>query len=258
MHTLRVSSLVLAAGLIGSSVMAMPVQAARTPPILSELQLSLLMQHPQTYVGDLINLTGQVLYTNNGVTLATVNPPAVSELVALIGLPHWKVGTYFAFTGPLQRVLAASPKLHIPRPIPVIIAQWWRTIPASLALDPILATAPAVAPQREYGLTIRVSRVQYALHQTRIWLSADNQSDQTIEIYDNLATLAQGTHQFTLSPESTFFPSEVAPGVIVHDELIFGPAEMNGVPLRLRFSAFGSNLEENWHAVQFIVPTPKM
>lgn len=219
--------------------------------------------NPQSYIGASVVLTGKLneIIPNTSPALGQVflDPSNLSEPIAASGLTSVPVNSYVRLQGTLTQVENFQNAFGASSGVPVVTSTRVQIISRDAAEDPTLAVAPTIASQNQNGLTLAVSKVEFAAHATRVFLTATNDTSSGVMIDDVDATLVQGTTQLashSISPDMNYFPTTIANGVISHDELVFDAAQLQGGSLTLTVSASSDNFNQNWNNFVFKIPMP--
>ncbi|MHB1952539.1 MAG: hypothetical protein ACYCOU_02230 [Sulfobacillus sp.] len=219
--------------------------------------------NPQSYIGAPVVLTGKLneIIPNTSPALGQVflDPSNLSEPIAASGLTSVPVNSYVRLQGTLTQVENFQNAFGASSGVPVVTSTRVQIISRDAAEDPTLAVAPTIASQNQNGLTLAVSKVEFAAHATRVFLTATNDTSSGVMIDDVDATLVQGTTQLashSISPDMNYFPTTIANGVISHDELVFDAAQLQGGSLTLTVSASSDNFNQNWNNFVFKIPMP--
>ncbi len=219
--------------------------------------------NPQSYIGASVVLTGKLneIIPNTSPALGQVflDPSNLSEPIAASGLTSVPVNSYVRLQGTLTQVENFQNAFGASSGVPVVTSTRVQIISRDAAEDPTLAVAPTIASQNQNGLTLAVSKVEFAAHATRVFLTATNDTSSGVMIDDVDATLVQGTTQLashSISPDMNYFPTTIANGVISHDELVFDAAQLQGGSLTLTVSASSDNFNQNWNNFVFRIALP--
>ena len=231
--------------------------------ILTDATWAPVVANPQSYIGASVVLTGKLneIIPNTSPALGQVflDPSNLSEPIAASGLTSVPINSYVRLQGTLTQVENFQNAFGASSVVPVVTSTRVQIISRDAAEDPTLAVAPTIASQNQNGLTLAVSKVEFAAHATRVFLTATNNTGTGVMIDDVDATLVQGTNQLashSISPDMNYFPTTIANGVISHDELVFDAAQLQGGSLTLTVSASSDNFNQNWNNFVFKIPMP--
>ncbi len=231
--------------------------------ILTDATWAPVVANPQSYIGASVVLTGKLneIIPNTSPALGQVflDPSNLSEPIAASGLTSVPINSYVRLQGTLTQVENFQNAFGASSVVPVVTSTRVQIISRDAAEDPTLAVAPTIASQNQNGLILAVSKVEFAAHATRVFLTATNNTGTGVMIDDVDATLVQGTNQLashSISPDMNYFPTTIANGVISHDELVFDAAQLQGGSLTLTVSASSDNFNQNWNNFVFKIPMP--
>lgn len=242
-----------------------PHSTPRNTPTLTNATWNSVQSNPKSYVGSSINVKGQWLQvipnSSPKMDLVYLNPKNMTGAIAVENSQsRIRSHSYVDISGRIVGVNQFRNVFGAKISIPVIKATKMVTVSRNTFFAPTVGTVSSVAPQTQNGLTIAVSKVEFANKQTRVFLTATNHSGSGVQISDNSATLVQGTHQLNVhlfASDSHLFPTSITNGVISSDELTYQGANLNSHhALILRISVSSNNFNQTWRHFSFTIPLP--
>jgi len=120
------------------------------------------------------------------------------------------------------------------------------------AAPPALRTVQANLSQTQNGVTISLSKIEFAAIETRVFVSVSNASSSTAHFYDFNAKVVQGTTQYSSNSAGDYpqVQSDILPGVTSSGVVVF-PSMGPGRATRLVFGAGSNNYNVNFQPYQF-------
>ena len=216
--------------------------------------------------GDTVDLKGQVFaspITQGNATQYEVflDPQNSNEnvVVQMTNGPTLQQNDYVEIKGTSRGTVTGQNALGGAVNAVAVVATSITKISRDDAIAPTIKTVSGVSPETQNGFTLQVDKVQFAKQETRIFLTATNKSGANISVNDFESTLVQGTHQ--LKQKQLFnanlptFPTQIANGVVAHEELVFDAANLSGPSLKFVTSVSSDNFNQTFNNFSFTIPS---
>ena len=167
---------------------------------------------------------------------------AAQDYVHVVGVIHGK------YTG--KTVLGASVT------DPVVIASSVTKATAVDAATPATSTTTVNSTQKQFGVAITVSKVEFAPDETRVFVSVHNSGKSTAHFYDSDAKAVQGTHQYDANSQFDYpsVSSDILRGVTSPGVISF-PAMNAHAATKLVFQASSDNYNVTFKPYVFHLPS---
>lgn len=233
-------------------------------PTLTNKQWGPVFQTPIRYVGAKIDVTGQVKEvvpgTHPPLSQIYLNPEKPSDPIAAYNVGKYKAGSYVRLKGVIRKIKTFHNTFAYPILAPVVEVTSIHRISRDAAVNPTVAQVSTPVAEHQHGLTLTVTKVQYAVSATRIFVTAVNHSGHAVTINDTGATLTQGQQSLlfhTGSPDVHSFPISIKNGRTAHSEMVFDKAQLGGTSIRLNIPVSSTNFNLSWHSFLYSFKVPK-
>lgn len=228
----------------------------QTPPEpLSEREIRMMYSDPESYVGSVVELTGQVFsgveYDDEGVYFQLWGDPKNFDLNTVVAYknPEFELqdDDYVKITGEVVDVFEGENMMGGTITAPAILASKVEILSYKDAVMPTVATAAATnGTIDQLGYTVTVQSIELAEEETRVYISIQNNGANEFSLYDFNAVLIQDNTQYEYQPNyDADYPehqTEIRPGVTTEGVLVF-PA-IGEDPFQIIMEARSSDWDE--------------
>ena len=114
--------------------------------------------------------------------------------------------------------------------VPTVLAQTLKVVPATAAASPALSTLGR-ATSTQAGITISVSKVEFADDETRVFLRVHNGSNYGVSVYDSSMKAVQSGRQYDSTYSNSGYPeisSDLLAGAATSGVVVFPKMNPNG------------------------------
>jgi hypothetical protein len=196
----------------------------------------MLGEDPGAYKCKVVTLSGQVFNTEkqNGKNAWQVwTDPENSENGVLVYFDKSSgIGNndYITFTGPVGAELTGENAFGGNVNTPTVNATWVGKVGRDEAVAPALKTITPNVSQTVSGVTVTVTKIEFAASETRLYVAVKNDSASTASIYDFDTKIVQGSSQVKSktvydSDSSSELPSDIVAHTTEKGEMYFQKAD---------------------------------
>lgn len=207
----------------------------QTPPEpLSEREVKMMYSDPQSYVGSVVELTGQVFsgveYDDEGVYFQLWADPENFDLNTVVAYkdPDFELegDDYVRLTGKVVDVFEGENMMGGTITAPAILASKVEILSYKDAVMPTIATATATnATIDQLGYAVTIQSVELAEKETRVYISIQNNGSNEFTLYGFNSVLIQDSTQYEYQPNYTAdYPehqTQIRPGITTEGVLVF-------------------------------------
>jgi len=219
---------------------------------------------PDSYKGSPVDFVAQV-FTDpqrdaKGTYLQVYVDPKNSDWATIVAVrdPNLQIAAqdYVHVVGVINGKYTGKTVLGVPVTDPVVIASSVTKATALDAATPATSTINVDSTQKQSGVAITVSKVEFAPDETRVFVSVHNSSKSTAHFYDFDAKAVQGTHQFDANSQLDYptVSSDILPGVTSAGVISF-PAMNAHAATKLVFQAASDNYNLTFKPYIFHLPS---
>ena len=229
--------------------------APQSPPEpLSEREVKMMYSDPESYVGSIVELTGQVFagveYDSDGVYFQLWADPENLDLNTVVAYndPEFELENddYVKLTGEVVDVYEGQNMMGGTIVAPAILAHEIEILSYKDAVMPTIATAAATnGTIDQLGYKVTVQNIELAEEETRVYISIQNNGASEFSLYGFNSVLIQDSTQYeTQSNYKADYPehqTQIRPGITTEGVIVF-PA-IREEPFQLIMEAHSSD----WH-----------
>jgi len=229
--------------------------ASKTPPEpLSEREVKMMYTDPKSYVGSIVELTGQVFagveYDSDGVYFQLLADPVNRDFNTVVAYhdPEFELedDDYVKLTGEVVDVYEGENMMGGTIVAPAVLAHEIEILSYKDAVMPTIATAAASnGTIDQLGYEVTVENIELAEQETRVYISIQNNGAHEFSLYGfNTVLIQDGTQYETQSNYEADYPehqSQIRPGITTEGVIVF-PA-IREEPFQLIMEARSSD----WH-----------
>jgi hypothetical protein len=168
-----------------------------------------------------------------------------SENNVIVGYddPNFEVkeGDYVRVVGTVKGKFTGKNAFGAELTVPTVIADTLKVVDATAAAPPAVATLGR-ATSTQAGITITVSKVEFAADETRVFVHVKNGSNASVSIYDSSAKAVQNGRQFdaTFSTDYPQLSDDLVAGASTSGVIVLPKMKPSG-PLKLIVEANSDN-----------------
>ena len=230
---------------------------SQTPPEpLSEREVKMMYSDPESYVGSIVELTGQVFsnveYDSDGVYFQLWADPDNLDLNTIVSYqnPDFEIenNDYVRLTGEVSGVFEGENMMGGTIIAPSILAHEIEVLSYKDAIMPTIATASASNNTIEQlGYSVTVQTIELAEQETRVYISIQNNGANEFSLYEFDALLIQDSTQYEHQPNYNAdypeYQNNIRPGITTEGVIVF-PA-IKEEPFQLILEARSSDWNED-------------
>ncbi|TCS84507.1 DUF4352 domain-containing protein [Tepidibacillus fermentans] len=262
--------LIILGGCLSSSTSSSPATKETSAPetkddskVLTKEEFEKMYTNPNDYKGAKVDFYAKIFTVpekdNQGTYLQAFADPKNSEKNTVIAIkdPNLdvKVGDIIHVIGKVEKVFEGENALGGTIKAPVIIADKIEKSDYATAFAPAIKTIDVNKEINQHGYIIKLTKLELAKAETRIYVTVTNQSKNKINFFDFNTKLVMNNKQYEL--EDNFeanYPkvqSELLPGVRSEGILTFSALETQSGTLKVIFEGSSDNYELNFKPFEF-------
>lgn len=225
---------------------------------IEESQITELFTNPDNFKEKYVTLTGKVFMTpekDDGTTyLQIYNNPMDYEnnfIVSYEGDLELTSDSYVSVDGQIAGAFSGENMMGGSVTAPLILADTVKELSYIEAVVPTISEiVPADAVLEQHGLTLKIDKIEFAAAETRVYLTAENSSEDKCSISTYSMKIIQNSQQIeqdssTMSKYDGNYPdlsSDILPGASTSGVLVF-PALDGTTPFQLYADSYSDNWE---------------
>lgn len=205
---------------------------------------------PDAHKGARAEFVGKVFtapeYDAKGTYIQVWEDAANSENNVIVGYadPNFAVqeGDYVRVVGTVKGKFTGENAFGAKLTVPIVIADTLKVVDATAAAPPAIATLGR-ATGTQAGITVTVSKVEFAANETRVFVRVRNNSNASVSIYDSSAKAVQNGRQYDSTFSTADYPQlsdDLVAGASTSGVIVF-PKMKPGGPLKLILEAHSDN-----------------
>ena len=223
-----------------------------------------LASDPAAHKGAQVDLVGQVFLAPekdaDGTYWQMYADPKNSEWNTLVGYldPNFSIadGDFVHVIGVVKDKFEGENLMGGTIIAPIILADTAEIVDAIAAATPALRTADVNLTQDQNGLTVTLSKAEFASDETRVFVTVLNNGNETAHVYGFSTKAVQGDTQFDPEYSSAGYPevqSDILSGIKTSGVVVFGPMDPTK-ETRVVLEGSSEDYNLNFEAYSFTIP----
>ncbi|MGV3487127.1 MAG: DUF4352 domain-containing protein [Tuberibacillus sp.] len=239
-------------------------KAASTKPakLLTKDEFQKMLSNPKKYKGANVDFYAKIFVEpekdDKGTYLQAFTNPDDSEGNVIIGIKNpnleVKVDDIIHVVGKVKDSFSGENAFGGTIEAPMILADKIEKSDYATAFAPALKTVAINKEQDQHGYKMKLTKLEIAENETRIFYVITNTTKDKVEFYDFNAKLVNGNKQYDIKDDAFNYPenqSEILPGVKTEGMLAYPKLEQTSGNLKLNMEVSSDNYELDFHPFQF-------
>jgi len=236
--------------------------SAKPAKMLTKEEFEKMLSNPKKYKGAKVDFYAQVFVDpekdDKGTYLQAFTKPENGEGNVIIGIddPNLdvKVDDVIHVVGKVKDSFSGENAFGGKIEAPVILADKIEKSDYVTAFAPALKTVDINKEQDQHGYKMKLTKLEIAENETRIYYEINNTTKDKVEFYDFNAKLVAGNKQYDIKDDTLNYPenqSEILPGVKTQGMLVYPKLDQTSGTLKLNMEVSSENYDLEFHPFQF-------
>ncbi|WP_027726303.1 hypothetical protein [Tuberibacillus calidus] len=236
--------------------------SAKPAKMLTKEEFDKMLSNPKKYKGAKVDFYAQVFVDpekdDKGTYLQAFTKPENGEGNVIIGIddPNLdvKVDDVIHVVGKVKDSFSGENAFGGKIEAPVIVADKIEKSDYVTAFAPALKTVDINKEQDQHGYKMKLTKLEIAENETRIYYEINNTTKDKVEFYDFNAKLVAGNKQYDIKDDTLNYPenqSEILPGVKTQGMLVYPKLDQTSGTLKLNMEVSSENYDLEFHPFQF-------